>query len=100
MPPRPVTTLWRRVELVGFAPTEVTYYLTGTVSPYIPGNYDSPPEGGEVELEIVERVDPITGETALVPDAEWDFTAEDMDGIGRQLADAVPTYEDFRDEDE
>lgn len=80
------SVLIERVEPLGFVSTIVEYEIDGTVSPYIPATFDDPPEGGEVEIERVTRLHPITGEQQVLSDSAWPFSEEEIDMVEQLLS--------------
>jgi hypothetical protein len=94
-----VTIEIEREEPLGFVSCFVTYEIDGTVSPYIPATYDDPAEGGEVEIQQVTRLHPITGEPKVLSDSEWPFSDEEIDRFDltlseTQLQDSDDYYDD------
>ena len=75
-----------REEPLGFVSCFVEYEIDGTVSPYIPATFDDPPEGGEVEIERVTRLHPITGERQVLSDKAWPFSDEELHKLEETLA--------------
>ena len=99
------TTTLEREEPLGFVSCFVEYEIDGTVSPFVPATHEDPPEGGEVEIEDVTRIHPITGEHKLLSSNEWPFSDEEITAIEEALAetplqdydDDYPDYEPFDD---
>jgi hypothetical protein len=76
-----VTLEVEREEPLGFVSCFVEYEIDGTVSPYIPATFDDPAEGGEVEIERVTRLHPITGERKVLSSSEWPFSDEEIGAL-------------------
>ena len=96
-----VQTTFEREEPLGFVSCFVEYEIDGTVSPYVPANHDNPPEGGEVEIDEVTRIHPITGKPQRLRSNEWPFTDEETEDIGQVLAeiplqDSDDDYDDYK----
>lgn len=92
---------WEGEEPLGFVPMKVMFRISGTVGAYFPGNYDNPPEGGEVEITEVLRIDPFTGEEKDITGEDWPFSHIDIQHIEEAIADrAEPEYDDPPDYDD
>lgn len=72
------------------------YRIEGTVSDYDPGVTSGPvdrcypPEGGEVEIDTVYRIDDDGNETEV---ENYDFSSKEMREIESRMADSVEQYE-------
>lgn len=90
-----------REEPLGFVSCFVEYEIDGTVSPYVLSTFESPAEGGEVEVEKVSRFHPITGKSQELAESEWPFTTEEMDKIQEEFAEtSLQDYYDAPDRDD
>lgn len=83
---RQFSTTFEREEPLGFVSCFIAYEIDGTVSPYAPSTLDSPAEGGDVEIEEVARLHPITGVSQALKEVEWPFTNDEMAEIEQDLA--------------
>jgi len=100
-----VTIEIEREEPLGFVSCFVEYEIDGTVSPHIPATFDDPAEGGEVEIEQVTRLHPITGERKVLSSSEWPFSDEEIGALETtfaetQLQDSYGDYQDYDDYDD
>ena len=95
------TVYWDREEALGFVPIEVSYRISGTVTPYRPATRIDPEEGGEVEITCVERADDDFWDE--VPMTEWPFDpveiAQIENEIGVNAEDSREIDLDYYDED-
>ena len=92
-------TSFFRTELVAFAPDEVEYAIHGSIIGGSRGSWEAPPAPGELEIDEVRRVDPITGKDAPVDLKDWPFDKEEMKEIEERLCENMDSY-DYADDDD